>query len=354
MWNGYRMNSSPKVRNCGGELPLTYLDGIIDIIQFTLIEHISLKNKLFNLIKLIISIGLLLLLFTLFDFRDSWNALRRIDYRYFGLAFLLFQGSLVIRSFRWRFLLDAVQVPVPIHRLLYLYYVGTFFNTFLPSGFGGDAVKMYELARHSHKGSEAVGTVLVDRLTGLVVLSAMGLASLPLAQRSLPREQIIVLALASALGLVGPWLLLQQNLADRILRLMPQGLRCRAQSLYDAVHTSGTQALWKALLISVLFNVILFILNFLIALGLGMRVPFLYFVAFMPLLSLSLLLPSVGALGTRESAYVLLFGNAGVDEPMAIAMSLSFYFINVCTGIIGALLYALNSITELRADDKSI
>lgn len=294
------------------------------------------------------------LLFNLFDFRQSWNALRRMDFRYFGLAFLLFQGSLVIRSFRWRFLLDTVQAPVPIHRLLYLYYVGSFFNTFLPSGFGGDAIKMYELARYSKKGSEAVGTVFVDRLAGLVVLSAMGLLALPLAQRSLPQEQIIILALASALGLVGPWLLLQRRLADRILGIIPaEGLRRKAQSLYDTVHTSGTQALWKALLISVLFNVMLLLLNFLIALGLGIKVPFLYFVAFMPLLSLTLLLPSIGALGTRESAYVLLFGNAGVDEPLAIAMSLSFYFINVCTGIIGALLYALNSITELRSDDET-
>lgn len=313
-----------------------------------------MKNSIYNLIKLIISAGLLFLLFTLFDFRESWNALRGMDYRYFGLAFLLFQGGLVLRSFRWRFLLDAVQVPVPIHRLLYLYYVGTFFNTFLPSGFGGDAVKMYELARYSQKGSEAVGTVFVDRMAGLVVLCAMGLLALPLAQRSLPREQIVFLTLASALGLIGPWLLLQRHLADRIMRILPGFLRPKAQSLYDAVHTSGTQALWKALLVSVLFNLMLFILNFLVALGLGINVPFLYFVAFMPLLSLSMLIPSIGALGTRESAYVLLFGSAGIDEPLAIAMSLSFYFINVFTGVIGALLYALDSITGLRSNGETV
>ena len=308
-----------------------------------------MKSKIYNLIKLIISAGLLILLFTLFDFRESWNALRGMDYRYFVLAFILFQGSLVIRSFRWRFLLDAVQVPVPIHRLLYLYYVGTFFNTFLPSGFGGDAIKMYELARHSQRASEAVGTVFVDRIAGLIVLCAMGLLALPLAQRSLPQQQVVILVLASALGLVGPWLLLRRRLADSIIGIMPKLLRRKAQSLYDAVHTSGTQALGKALLVSVLFNLVLFALNFFIALGLGVRAPFLYFVAFMPLLSLSMLIPSIGALGTRESAYVLLFGNAGIDEPVAIAMSLSFYFINVCTGLIGALLYGVDSVTGLRS-----
>ncbi|MGM0399883.1 MAG: lysylphosphatidylglycerol synthase transmembrane domain-containing protein [Chloroflexota bacterium] len=312
-----------------------------------------MKNKIYSLIKLTISIGLLLLLFTLFDFRESWEALRGMDYRYFGLAFLLFQSGLVIRSFRWHFLLDAVQVSVPIHRLLYLYYVGEFFNTFLPSGLGGDAVKMYELARHSQKRSEAVGTVFLDRVAGLVVLSAMGLAVLPLAPKSLPQQQIVVLGLASLMGLAGPWLLLQRRLAERIIGVMPNILRHKAQSLYDAVHTSGTHALWKALLVSIPFTIILFALNFSLALGLGIEIPFFYFVIFMPLLSLTLLLPSVGALGTRETAYVLLFGSAGISEPMAIALSLSLYFITACSGIIGALLYALDSIVRLRSENET-
>lgn len=318
------------------------------------IESTYLKNKIYNLLKLIISVGLLLVLFTLFDFRESWDALRGMDYRYFGLAFILFQGGLVIRCFRWRFLLDAVQVPVPIHRLLYLYYVGEFFNTFLPSGLGGDAVKIYELARHSHKSSEAIGTVFLDRIAGLVVLSAMGLTVLPMVQRSIPQQQIFILGFASVIGLAGPWLMLQRRLADRIIGIMPGILRHKAQSLYNAVHTSGTHALWKSLLVSVPFTFILFTLNFLLALGLGIEVPFFYFVIFMPLLSLTLLLPSVGALGTRETAYVLLFGSAGIGEPMAIALSLSFYFVTVCTGIIGALLYALDSIMRLRAENEPI
>jgi len=272
-----------------------------------------------------------------------------MDWRLFIGAFLLFQVGLALRSVRWRFLLDAVQVPVPLHRLFYLYYVGTLFNTFLPSGFGGDAVKMYELARYSRRGSESIGTVFVDRLSGIVVLFILGLCAWPFAYRSLPRAEAVLLLLVSVGGLLATWALFRQRWAERVLSIIPAGkIREKFLSLYDAVHTCGMGALWKALAVSVVFDACLFFVNYVIALALNVHIKFLYFVIFMPILSLSMLLPSVGALGTREGAYVLLFGMAGVPEPIAIAMSLSFYLINVFTGAIGGILYMFDALWGLR------
>jgi hypothetical protein len=306
-----------------------------------------LKKRAFDLAKLLISAVLLVVLFTVFDLQESLAALRGIDLRYLAIAFLLFQTSMLIRSFRWRFLLDAVHVPVPIHRLLYLYYVGTFFNTFLPSGFGGDAVKMIELARYSQRSSESVGTVLVDRLAGIIVLFIMGLMALPFAYRRLPAEQSWFLLVVSVVGLLGSWVLFRKAWVTALLRIVPGKVGRKVTELYEAIHACGTGALAKSLAVSALFNVTLFGLNYAIALGLGLHIPFSYFIAFMPILSLSMLIPSVGALGTREGAYALLFGAAGVAEPLAIAMSLAYYVINVATGIIGATLYGLAALRGL-------
>jgi len=309
-----------------------------------------LDKRLVNLAKLLISVVLLVLLIRVFDFQRSLDALRGIDRWMLLLAFLLFQTSLVIRSFRWRFLLDAVEVPVPIHRLLYLYYAGTFFNTFLPSGFGGDAVKMYELSRYGAKGSESVGTVLVDRLAGIIVLFIMGLMVLPFVFTSLPEGQAWLLLGTSVVGLVASWIVFQKRIVSWVLRVVPGKLGEKISELYEAIHTCGTGALLQAMGVSALFNVALFGLNYALALGLGVDIPFYYIVAFMPILSLSMLIPSVGALGTREGAYALLFGMAGVDESLAIAMSLAYYVINVATGAIGALLYGIAALREMRAE----
>ncbi len=307
-----------------------------------------MKNRLFSLIKLTVSAGLLVLLFTLFDVGEAWDALRQMRPVYMVAAFCLFQATLLLRSVRWKLLLKALSIDVPLGRLLHLYYVGTFFNTFLPSGFGGDAVKMVELARYSRKSSASIGTVLVDRLTGIIVLFVMGLVAWPFAHRSLPQRESLILLAASAGGLLASWLLFRRRLVAPLLHRLPQRVAVRLESLYDAVHTCGTGALWQAIGVSVAFNLVLFTIHYAVAMALNVQVPLLYFVVFMPLLSLSMLLPSVGALGTREGAYVLLFGIAGVAEPMAIAMSLSFYILNVLTGLIGSVLYALEALVGLR------
>lgn len=311
-----------------------------------------MRKRLVSLLKLALSLGLLLLLFHFFDFGESWAALQQMDVGYFVAAFLLFLVTIVLRAVRWRFFLDAVAVPVPLHRLVYLYFAGVFFNTFLPSGFGGDAVKTYELARYSHRVSDSLSTVLMDRLSGLVVLFVTGLLALPFTYQSLPRDEVVLLLVASSGGLIATWVLFRQELAGRVLRAIPARFRAKLEALYQAIHICGTEALWKGLAISVAFSAILFVMNHLIALALDTHVPFLYFVAFMPILSLSMLLPSFGALGTREGAYVLLFGTAGVSQPIAIAMSLLLYLISVLTGVIGGVLYAINALTGLRVADE--
>jgi len=308
------------------------------------------RNRLLNLVKIVISIVLLILVFRIVDVGEAWQALRGINLPLFGLAFLLFALSLILRSYRWRFLLEAVDVHMPVHRLVYLYFAGVFFNTFLPSGFGGDAIKMYELNRYSKKGSESISTVLMDRLTGIIMLFIMGLIALPLARDVLPREQLWFLGIVSLGGLVATWVLFQRKLADLVLRFMPGAIREKLASLYDAIHACGTRALGKALAVSALFNLTLFALNYCLARALGAQVSIVHIAAFMPLISLSMLIPSVGALGTRESAYVFLFGSAGVPEAVAAAMSLAFYLVNVLTGLIGGALYAINAMRDMGQD----
>ncbi|MBC7237660.1 MAG: flippase-like domain-containing protein [Chloroflexi bacterium] len=312
-----------------------------------------MKDRLANLIKLLISAGLLFVLFRTLDVRQSWEALRNIHLGFFAGAVFLFALTQVIRAFRWRVLLTAVDVHVPAWRLIYLYTVGTFFNTFLPSGFGGDAIKMYELNRYSRRGSESVSTVLLDRWIGLVALFVLGLIALPLVYAELPQPEAAILAIVCVLGLLASWLIFQKRLVERLLGLLPGRLRPKMLSFYQAVHTAGTGALWKALGISMLFSVVLFVLNYFLALAVGIHVSFVYVIAFMPLLSLSMTVPSIGALGTREGAYVLLFGAAGVPEPLALAMSLAFYAVNVLIGIIGGLLYVGGAAMGLRRAPRS-
>ena len=119
------------------------------------------------------------------------------------------------------------------------------------------------------------------------------------------------------------------------------------RELYESVYACGLKAIGGALAISLVFNILLIAVNYLIALSLGIEIPLWYFLLFIPLTSFLLVLPiSLSGLGVREGAYVYLFAQAGVSAPLALAMSLLFYALNVATGLIGGVLYVFEGTRE--------
>lgn len=81
---------------------------------------------------------------------------------------------LVVGSVRWQAFLRALGLTLPAPTALRLYFVGTFFNAFLPTGVGGDAYKVYRLRTIGRGLALPVASVVLDRLSGLVGLALIG------------------------------------------------------------------------------------------------------------------------------------------------------------------------------------
>jgi len=163
----------------------------------------------------------------------------------------------------WYALLEAQNAHVPLLKLLNLYYVGAFFSNFLPSGFGGDVIKMYELARYSANGPMAVSTVLADRILGLIVLFAMALVVLPFGWQLVPPAVVLVL-LALIVGLaLGLWLFLNRRLVEALAARIGPLRRLLANpkiaALYASFHNYTGVALLKSTLASLAFNLSLIV-----------------------------------------------------------------------------------------------
>jgi uncharacterized membrane protein YbhN (UPF0104 family) len=97
--------------------------------------------------------------------------------------------------------------------------------------------------------------------------------------------------------------------------------------------------LLRSLAISLAFNALQIGWNLAIAQGLGLTLPLVSYLVFVPLTAVALLLPAFGGLGVRELSYVGLFANAGVSQPLALALSLGVYLITLGAGLVGGLLY---------------
>lgn len=302
-----------------------------------------MKKKLLNLLKVVLSLGLLALVLLSVGVKDAFNALRDLDWRYVAVAFVLFQSGMVIRAYRWYVLVRALDVSVTYGRLVVLYFVGFFFNIFLPSGFGGDVVKMFELSQDSHRGAESVSAVLAERIVGLLASCVLALIGLFFGFRLVPLPVTGLIAALTLAILAGGWVLLQRDLWERLPLIGRLARQDRVRKLSAAMLAYDGKSLLVALLVGIVFTVVLAGANLCVALALGVRISPLYFVLFVPVIGAVTTLPiSLNGLGVREGIYVALFTQAGVFASQAMAMSLVIYALRLCTGAIGGALYAIS------------
>jgi len=321
-------------------------------------EENKLRSFAFSpLLRVALSLLLLILLSRKFDLSRIVETLLSANKGLMGAALGLYLLGVVICSYRWQVLLDGHDVRVPLRALTALYFVGNFFNNILPGSITGDVVKMYQLSRYSDRSDVAVSTVLMDRITGFLVLFAIAAGAVPFAHELVP-WQTSVLILIVAVGMWGAmWVFTRRSwwkglrdrtgLLDRLARTEKVGKVCRSMRMYDRRVTA------RALGISLVFVASWIVARYLIALALGVHLSIWYFLLFIPIISLVTLVPiSFSGLGVREGAYVYLFSQVGVEAPTAVSMSLAFYGLRLVGGVIGGVIYALGTRTYLGRKEE--
>jgi hypothetical protein len=310
------------------------------------------RQLLLNLGRIAISVSLLAWVISRAGLDQLLNAARAADLRLYGIALALTVIGILLRARRWQILLNAVGARVPFRRAVYLYFVGAFFNALLPTGFGGDVVRVLEVGEGAAT-TQAAGTAVVDRLTGFIALFWLALAVLPLGARLLPAgTTLFVAALAGAVTL-GSALLFEGRLLRAITARFPAPLSLTGDGwlarAYGVITACGARALAGALGMSALFNLQMIFSGYLVALALRMRVSLWALFLFVPVASAALLAPvSISGLGVREGVFVALLAQVGVDDAQALAFSLGFYSLDLAMGLIGGAIYFAAGVMGLR------
>jgi uncharacterized protein (TIRG00374 family) len=305
------------------------------------------RKRLLDLLKIVVSLVLIIILLRSINLNALWDVVRNADPWYLLAAQIVLMLGVVVRAYRWQILVHDQGGDASLKELTSLYFVGFLFNNLLPSGFGGDAVKMYELSQRSHRGAEAVSSVLVDRFMGLIALQMIGLTALIFSWQLVLSEIQVLTVLLFGASLMAAWVVsyrcLWEFLAERV-PLFDRLLSIEAvHSLVSSLQSYSGSALLRALGVGLVFNVLLVAANVLIGMSLGVDLPLAYYMIFVPLTSLVLILPiSFAGLGVREGTYVVLFKQAGVAPEVALSMSLLVYVLGTVTpGLVGGVFYVL-------------
>jgi uncharacterized membrane protein YbhN (UPF0104 family) len=303
-----------------------------------------MRKHLGTILKVGITVAGLAIIITSMDWRHIVQTLAQIRWFWAALALILIIGSLFLRALRWQVLLHGLGVTVPFKRLSSLYFIGNFFNAFLLSGFGGDVMRVVEVSRNIPL-NVAAGTVLVDRLSGLLMLFIMGLLALPFRPDNFSPQETWLIALVSVAGLVAGFVLLEGSLIRRFGRWLPRKLSPVGDGpvaqLLQAVQGCGWTAVSQALIISTIFNLILATWWWLAGKALGFNISYTYYLLVIPILSITLLVPSVSGLGVRENLAPFLFAAAGLIGEEAAALSFLVFILMRVGSLFGAPIYLM-------------
>jgi glycosyltransferase 2 family protein len=313
------------------------------------------KRILWHAVRLLVVVGLVAYVLSGTDLAQVLEIAPRLLAHWYlvlaALAMLSIQAPL--SAFRWRMLLAVQDVHITFGESLRLTYVGLFFNNWMPGATGGDFVKAYYIAQNTHKKTEAVTVVFLDRVIGLVAMCMMGAAAVAVSLHD-PDVRVARYLVTGFLGaaLVGGVVFYSYRLrsllqVSRFLKWLPVWpmMQKAERALFEYRYHK------KVLLVSVGCSWLIqgagVLAMWWLAYGLGSAARWDQYFVTMPVIWIVWsLIPVPGGFGVPEAVTRGLFTPAvlGVEtvqkaKDTALAMILAYRLVNLVATLPGAILY---------------
>ena len=307
------------------------------------------------LVKTVITAGLLGALASKVNLSAVGDKIGAIGFTSCAACILATLVLTILVAWRWRMILARMQTPVTFGDSWRLVMIGLFFNQILPSGIGGDAVRVWLLTRGGARLRVAVFSVTADRIfaLGAVILCMAGF--LPLLLHGPAKWPVIFLTTGGFLGIAAVFVLpralgiLIQLLPDRLYRvtgkravqLVDRGLDLLREFAAVLIRILKARPQGPAVIgISVINQLVLGGIVYFIARRLHVEIGLLTAIAlFSPAMLLSMLPISLGGWGVREAALVWLLGTVNVPQDASLAISVLFGVVTTAAGLAGGVLW---------------
>ena len=301
------------------------------------------KKSIILFIKIVVS-GLLLswLIYSL-----DWIALRDVIKKA-DLGWLILSGvfiviSMVISVEKWSLVLKAEGINLPWFQLWKAYWIGIFFNNFLPSSIGGDGIRIFLIGRNISNMAGAASSVIIERLLATLGLALTGLLAGLITSSNWQVGWLFVLLILvstgllffSMLGRIPTWIANRNGRISVFIRSL--------LSHCQALRGQGKMIITVGCL-SVLFQLTVVAVNYVIFRSLHVdSLGWWDLVYIIPAISAIAMIPiGINGYGIREGAYVLLLASYGVAGSAALGASLLFAVLVSFCSLYGGILWLGN------------
>jgi len=319
-----------------------------------------MRRLLSFLLKAAVSVLLLYLSLRRVDLASVGQRLGGIDLRWTAFVVAGMCIPLLLGAQRWREIVAVCGAKMPSARALRYTFIGQFFSQVLPSTVGGDAARIWLLARGGAGWAASIYSVLIDRVAGVSVLALLVIVCLPwtfsLVHDPVARAALVTIgfgALGAALVFLALghqhlrvmerwWLTRHLANASRLSwRLCRSAAGARVALLSFMIQFGTVAVMWGAAmaahatidLLQVLFLVL-------------------------PVILIATVPVSIAGWGVRESAMILAFSYAGLAESDGLIVSILYGIASLGVGAIGGIIwiasgYRWRSVKKMEADTQA-
>jgi uncharacterized membrane protein YbhN (UPF0104 family) len=305
-----------------------------------------MRQILLSALKILISAALLYLALRKVNLTELASRIDISSLGWIALAMAVTFLQIFVGALRWCQIGPDCGAPLAIQQANRFNVIGTFFNQTLPSSIGGDAVRLWLVARGGAGWRAATYSIFVDRAIGLIALAIVIVASLPwsygLIRNPDGRSALLLVdfvALAAGLGF-----LLLGRIPSQWLKtwwVTHHFFACSVianRVLFSAKHGPAIAVY------SVLVHVLTVVIGWCVVKSIDAPVMFGQIFQLVPPVMLITMLPiSIAGWGVREATMGLAFGYAGLVTNEGVNISLLFGAVYFIVGAIGGLVWIFSA-----------
>lgn len=271
----------------------------------------KIKRFGINLLKLGFSIGAIAWVLSKISFKEVIDVVSTANPYYLSLAFLSLVLSFVLSAFRQNLSFKNTGADLSQMLNLKLFWLGMFYNLFLPGGIGGDGYKVYLVNKYRKNGiRKNIGTMLVNRISGLVAVGMITVALYYLSDLHIMFGKAVWIGIP--LAYIGYYLMLKY--------------------FFNGFLNIHAGLFWwsMALQMMQLFSALFILLSFSQSDNLYDYL-FLFFVS-----AIATALPiTIGGIGAREMVFVIGAKSLELNNELCIAMSFMFFIFSAIISLGG-------------------
>jgi glycosyltransferase 2 family protein len=253
--------------------------------------------------------------------------------------------GVIVSAYQWQVLLDGEHIRLDLRRLVNFYLMGIGFSHFLPTGMGGDVVKIYYVGREGNNIAGSASATLMSRVTGYVGMLLVSFPALFIGQKIFSHELTLTYVLSSILMCAS---LIISVVVVMVLPRIVRGKWAEWRIFAVLNKVGGTllasirrpSCMVGSILYGMLFHISAALNYYALGMALHMQVPFTFYLVAIPFVSLVAFLPfSINGFGLRESALVYIFATVHVLKSTSVMLGLLADVQLLFFGMVGGVLY---------------